>query len=300
MVKVAVGQFSGSLDRQANVDRAVALARQAAAEDARVICFPELCSSIYFCFTSDPAFFALAEAIDGPSVTQMRRTAQETGQVIVYPFYELDGGLRFNTAAVIGPDGELIGKYRKNSIPAILRTRTAGETPGDEKFYFEPSNLGFPVFPTPFGITLGILICYDRHFPEAARVLALQGADLLFVPTATYRPWIRELWEIELRAHAIANNFYVGGVNKVGYDDGGASGRWYFGESLFIDPRGQVLVRAGDKGEAVAYADVDRAVIDDTRDLWGFFRDRRPERYGLITEPPAPARELVGSGAAAG
>jgi N-carbamoylputrescine amidase len=299
VVKVAVAQFSGNVDRQANVDKAEALARRAAGEGARVVCFPELASSIYFCYERNPAFFGLAEPVDGPSVTQMRRVARQTGTVIVYPFYELDAGRRFNTAAVIGPDGELIGQYRKNSIPAILRTRTAGETPGDEKFFFEPGDLGFPVFETPFGLRLGILICYDRHFPEAARVLGLRGADIVFVPTATYRPWIREVWEVELRGHAIANTYYVGGVNKVGPDAGGAPNRHYFGSSLFIDPRGQVLARASDQGDEVIYADVDRALIEDTRDLWGFFRDRRPELYGSITEPVAAGRDLAGSGARA-
>ncbi len=287
MVKVAVAQFSGSVDREANVDKAVALARQAAREGARIISFPELASSIYFCFDRDPKWFECAEPIDGPSMTRMREVARETGMVIVYPFYELDGDRRYNTAAVIGPDGELIGKYRKNSIPAILQTRTSGETPADEKFYFTPSQLGFPVFETPFGVNVGILICYDRHFPEAARVLGLKGADVVFVPTATYRPWIRETWEIELRAHAIANNYYVGGVNKVGPDEGGAPGRSYFGSSLFVDPRGQVLARAGDERDEIVYAEVDRALIEDTRDLWGFFRDRRPDEYGLVAETAA-------------
>ena len=292
MVKAALAQFSGHIDRRKNVERATSLAREAAANDARIICFPELSTTIYFCYGRDPRFFDFAEPIDGPSVQHIQGVARETGMVIVFPFYELDRGRRFNAAAIIGPDGELIGKYRKNSIPAILRTQTAGETPADEKFYFEPSQLGFPVFRTPFGITLGMLICYDRHFPEAARTLALQGADLVLVPTATYRPWIREVWEVELRAHAIANNFYVGGVNKVGPDRGGAEGRSYFGSSLFIDPRGQVLVRAGDERDEVIYADVDPRLVQDTRDLWGFFRNRRPDAYGRVVEPlrePEPA-----------
>lgn len=285
MVKAALAQFSGSTDRQKNVDKATALARQAAENGARIITFPELATTTYFCYERNEAFFDWAEPVDGPSVEQMRGVARETEMVIVFPFYELDAGRRFNTAVVIGPDGELIGKYRKNSIPAILRTQTAGETPADEQFYFARGDLGFPVFQTPFGITLGILICYDRHFPEAARVLGLQGAHLVVVPTATYRPWIRDVWEIELRAHAIANNYYVGGVNKVGADIGGAEGRWYFGSSLFIDPKGRVIERAGDQHDEIIYADIDPQVVEDTRDLWGFFRERRPDAYGLVTEP---------------
>ena len=296
VVKAALAQFSGNIDRQVNVDKAAALARQAADAGAKIVTFPELATSIYFCFGRDPNFFACAEPINGASIEQMRGVARETGTVIVFPFYELDDGVRYNTAAVIGPDGELIGKYRKNSIPAMLRTQTLGETPADEKFYFAPSQLGFPVFETPFGVKLGILICYDRHFPEAARVLGLKGADLVVVPTATYRPWIREVWEIELRAHAIANNYYVGGVNKVGPDVGGAPNRSYFGSSVFISPRGEVLARAGDERDEIVYADLDRTVVEDTRNLWHFFRDRRPDVYGLVAEPAA-ARELEPAGA---
>jgi N-carbamoylputrescine amidase len=127
-----------------------------------------------------------------------------------------------------------------------------------------------------------VLICYDRHFPEAARILGLKGAHLVVVPTATYRDWIREVWEVELRGHAVANMFYVGGVNKVGPDVGGPAGRSYFGSAVFIDPRGNVIGRAGDKADEILYADIDPRACDDTRDLWGFFKFRRPDAYGEI------------------
>ncbi len=227
-------------------------------------------------------WFETAEPIPGPSVDRLARVARETGTVIVYPLYEKDGDTLYNTAAVLGPDGGLIGKYRKMSIPQILRTVTSGETPADERFFFAPGNLGFPVFDTPFGVKLGVLICYDRHFPEAARILGLKGAHLVVVPTATYRDWIREVWEVELRGHAIANMFYVGGVNKVGPDVGGPAGRSYFGSAVFIDPRGNVIGRAGNKADEILYADIDPRVCDDTRDLWGFFKFRRPDAYGEI------------------
>lgn len=206
----------------------------------------------------------------------------QRSRVIVYPLYENDNGTLYNTAAVLGPDGNLIGKYRKMSIPQILRTVKPGETPADERFFFAPGNLGFPVFDTPFGVKIAILICYDRHFPEAARILGLKGAHLLLVPTATYREWIREVWEIELRGHAIANMFYVGGVNKVGKDVGGPADRHYFGTALFIDPKGNVMGRAGDKQDEILYADIDPKACDDVRDLWGFFKFRRPDAYGEI------------------
>jgi beta-ureidopropionase len=200
----------------------------------------------------------------------------------VYPLYENDNGTLYNTATVLGPDGNMIGKYRKMSVPQILRTVKPGETPADERFFFAPGNLGFPVFDTPFGVKIGILICYDRHFPEAARILGLKGAHLMLVPTATYREWIREVWEIELRGHAIANMFYVGGVNKVGKDVGGPADRHYFGTALFIDPKGNVMGRAGDKQDEILYGDIDPKACDDTRDLWGFFKFRRPDAYGEI------------------
>jgi beta-ureidopropionase len=285
MVRVALAQFSGHESKESNIQKAEALARQAAGNGAKVICFPELCTTIYFCFDRDTKWFAEAEPIPGPAVDRLRRVAKETGTVLVYPLYENDKGTLYNTAAVIGPDGELMGKYRKMSIPQILRTVGNGETPGDERFFFTPGNLGFPVFDTPFGLKIGILICYDRHFPEAARILGLKGAHLVLVPTATYRDWIRGVWETELRGHAIANMYYVGGVNKVGPDVGGAPDRHYFGSAVLIDPRGDVIGRAGDKQDEILYAEIDPKVCDDVRDLWGFFRFRRPDAYGDIVEP---------------
>jgi len=287
MVRVALAQFSGHEWKEVNVQKAEDLARQAAGNGAQIICFPELCTTIYFCFDRDPRWFAMAEPIPGPSVDRLRHVARETGTVIVYPLYENDHGTLYNTAAVIGADGQLLGRYRKMSIPQILRTVNPGETAADERFYFTPGDLGFPVFDTPFGIRIGVLICYDRHFPEAARVLGLQGAHLVLVPTATYREWIREVWEIELRAHAVANMCYVGGVNKVGLDVGGPPDRHYFGTALFIDPRGAVMCRAGDKQDEIVYADIDPRVCADVRELWGFFEFRRPDAYAPLLEGPA-------------
>jgi N-carbamoylputrescine amidase len=289
MARLALVQFSGNADKDVNVRKAEDLARQAAGNGAKIVCFPELCTTTYFCYERNPAFFALAEPVPGPAVDRMRAVAKETGTVLVYPLYENDGGMLYNTATVIGPDGQIVGKYRKMSIPQILRTVGKGETPADERFYFQPGNLGFPVFDTPFGIKIGILICYDRHFPEAARTLALKGANLLLVPTATYRDWIRDVWEAELRGHAIANMFYVGGVNKVGTDIGGAPDRQYFGSAVVFGPKGDLIGRAGDKRDEILYADVDPKICDDVRGLWGFFRFRRPDAYGELVQPiPAP------------
>ncbi len=282
MVRAALVQFSGNESKEINIQKAEDLARQAAGNGAKIICFPELATTLYFCFGHDKKWFEMAEPIPGPAVNRLAKVAKETGTVIVYPLYENDNGTLYNTATVLGPDGNMIGKYRKMSVPQILRTVKPGETPADERFFFAPGNLGFPVFDTPFGVKIGILICYDRHFPEAARILGLKGAHLMLVPTATYREWIREVWEIELRGHAIANMFYVGGVNKVGQDVGGPADRHYFGTALFIDPKGNVMGRAGDKQDEVLYADIDPKACDDTRDLWGFFKFRRPDAYGEI------------------
>jgi beta-ureidopropionase len=282
MVRAALVQFSGHESKERNIRKAEDLARQAAGNGARIICFPELATTIYFCFDRDRKWFETAEPVPGPAVDRLARVASETKTVIVYPLYENDRGALFNTAAVLGPDGRLIGKYRKMSIPQILRTMKAGETPADERFFFTPGNLGFPVFDTPWGVKIGVLICYDRHFPEAARALGLKSAHLVVVPTATYRDWIREVWEVELRGHAIANMFYVGGVNKVGKDVGGPPDRSYFGSAVFIDPRGNVIGRAGDKEDEILYADIDPKACEDTRDLWGFFKFRRPDAYGEI------------------
>lgn len=299
MARVALAQFRGHRDKEANLRTAEAMARRAAAGGANIVCFPELCTTMYFCFERDAAHFALAEAVPGPAVERIRAVAKETGLVIVFPLFERDGPRFFNTAAVIGPDGTLLGKYRKMSIPRMALSLDRGDTESDEQFYFTPGDLGFPVFPTPCGVNVGILICYDRHFPEAARILALGGAHLVLVPTATSRPSARDIWEAELRAHAIANAYYVGGVNKVGPDIGGFAGRPHFGGSVAFGPRGELLVRAEPDHDQIVYFDVDPALVDRVRDVWGFFRERRTEAYGPIlrseiaSPTPAPAPGAV-------
>ena len=171
-----------------------------------------------------------------------------------------------------------MGRTRKSSIPLVVSKDLAGY----EKYYFRPGNTGFPTYPTPFGITIGIMICYDRHFPEHARLLALGGADLVFVPSAT-AGMSRYLWEIELKAHAIDNIYYVGGINRVGKDIGGSPTQLYYGSSFFSDYRGQTMTQASDKKDDIIYADIDAGAIEKLRNTWGFFRDRRPDLYGAIT-----------------
>lgn len=291
MTLVALAQFTARHDRDYNLAEVTRHIADAGRRGIELVCFHELANTIYFCFRNDPAFRELAEAEEGTSVTEVRRAAAAAGVAVVYPYYEAaDGGSKlFNTALAIDSRGEIVGRYRKMSIPQILRTVTGGETPADERFYFLPGDLGFPVFDLA-GLRVGVLICYDRHFPEAARALALGGAELMLVPTATYRPWIRDVWQIELAGHAVANGMFVGGVNRVGEEQGGAAGRHYFGSSMFIDPMGRVLATASDQEPQLLSLDVDPAVVRQTRDLWGFFGARRPDSYTSLTVPvPAAA-----------
>ena len=282
MVKIAGVQFSGHADTEVNVQTAIRLVRQAAARGAQIICLPELFNTMYFCVERRPEYFNWAEPIPGPTIERMGEVARETGSVIICPIFERAGASFYNAAAVVAPDGRVIGKYRKSSIPFMDRARSS-EPRGDEKFFFTPVDLGFPTFETAFG-RIGILICYDRHFPEAARVLGLGGAEIVFVPTNTTR-MTRYLWDVELRAHAVANVYYVCGVNKVGVDVGGSS-RDHHGDSLICNPRGEILAQASATAEDIVIADVDLSVIPELRALWGYYRDRRPDLYGPVVAMP--------------
>ena len=290
MLKIAGVQFIGQADKEANIQTAVRLVRKAAAQGAKMICLPELFNTMYFCVETRQEYFDWAEPIPGPTTDRMGALARETGIVLIAPIFErAPDGRFFNSAAVIGPDGAVIGKYRKSSIPFMDPSRSS-EPRGNEKFYFAPGDLGFPTFDTPFG-RIGILICYDRHFPEAARVIGLGGAQILFVPTATTF-MTRYLWDLELRAHAVANIYYVCGVNKVGVDVGGST-RNHFGNSMVINPRGEILAQANDTGEDIAIAEVDLAVIPELRSLWGYYRDRRPDRYGPLLDAVAAPESRI-------
>jgi beta-ureidopropionase len=290
MVSIAGVQFVGHADKAVNVATATRLVREAAGRGARIICLPELFSTMYFCVETRREYFDWAEPIPGPTIERMGALARETGTVLIAPIFERgEAGRFYNTATILGPDGGIIGKYRKSSIPLMDVGRSA-EPRGNEKFYFTPGDLGFPTFDTPFA-RIGILICYDRHFPEAARVLGLGGAEIVFVPTAT-TGMTRYLWDLELRAHAVTNIYYVCGVNKVGVDVGGST-RNHFGSSLVIDPRGQILAQASDTQDDMAVADVDLSVLPELRALWGYYRDRRPDMYGALVEPTAVMRPAL-------
>lgn len=272
-MQAALIQMKASMVKEENLDRAEELLKEAARQGAQVACLQEMFATWFFAQKLDPASQALAEPMDGPTMTRMRAVAKALGLIVLVPFYERAmAGELYNTTALVDATGGVLGIYRKHHIPMSSHFQ--------EKFYFRPGNTGYPVFDTAAG-RIGILICYDRHFPEAARMLGLGGAEVVFVPTATtIRGFSRSVWEIELRAHAIANGYFVGGVNRVGTEFDSQ----YYGSSLFIDPIGQVVCQAGDQDEQVLVADLDPKRLEEVRRTWPLYRDRRPDTYRRLAE----------------
>ncbi len=273
------GSASDSLDaiKKANVDKHVALIEQAAAAGVQVLCMQEIFTGPYFCAEQSTRWYDATEPIpDGPTTQLMCGLAKKHAMVIIVPLYEVDGtGIYYNTAAVIDADGTYLGKYRKNHIP-----HTA---PGFwEKFYFKPGNLGYPVFKTRYA-DIGVYICYDRHFPEGARALGLNGAEIVFNPSATVAGLSEYLWKLEQPAHAVANAYFVGAINRVGTEAPWNIGEFY-GQSYFCDPRGQIIAQGSrDKTELIV-ADLDLDQIREVRNTWQFYRDRRPETYSALVQ----------------
>lgn len=242
----------------------------------QILCLQEIFYGPYFCAEQDVRWYSTAEPIpDGPTTQLMCETAKRLGMVLVVPIYEVDlPGVYYNTAAVIDADGRYLGKYRKHHIPHCH--------PGFwEKFYFKPGNLGYPVFETAFA-KVGVYICYDRHFPEGARCLGLNGAEIVFNPSATVAGLSEYLWKLEQPAQAVANQFFVGAINRVGRELPWNIGEFY-GQSYFCDPRGQFLETGSRDQDEVVVADLDLDQILEVRNTWQFMRDRRPESYGAIT-----------------
>ena len=264
--------------KKAMTDKHLKLIAEAAERGANVCCLQEMFNGPYFCAEQDTRWYQTAEPIpDGPTIRLMQEQAKSHGMVLVVPIYEVDmTGVYYNTAAVIDETGKYLGKYRKHHIPHCQ--------PGFwEKFYFKPGNLGYPVFETKYG-KIGVYICYDRHFPEGARELGLNGAEIVFNPSATVAGLSEYLWKLEQPAHAVANQYFVGAINRVGHEQPWDIGEFY-GQSYFCDPRGKIVVEASRDRDEVVVADLDLDLINEVRDVWQFFRDRRPESYTRIATP---------------
>ena len=281
---VGLVQMRCEPDGEANLEKAVSFIRQAASDGAQVICLPELFRSPYFCQREDPALFDLAEPIPGPSTERLGRVARETGAVVIGSLFERrTAGVYHNTAVLLDADGSLRGIYRKMHIP--------DDPLYFEKYYFTPGDLGFRAFDTRFG-RVGMLVCWDQWFPEGARLTALQGAHVLFYPTAIgWHPREKEEhgasqyqgWELIQRSHAVANGVYVAAANRVAHEGPADAGLEFWGGSFVCDPFGTVLRRATHHGEEVLIARCDLRRLEEVRRNWPFLRDRRIDAYESLT-----------------
>ena len=262
---------------EANIAKHVEQIERAAKEGVQVLCMQEIFTGPYFCAEQTTRWYDTTEEIpDGRTTKLMQELAKKHNMVIIVPIYEVEGtGIYYNTAAVIDADGTYLGKYRKNHIPHCA--------PGFwEKFYFKPGNLGYPVFDTAYG-KVGVYICYDRHFPEGARELGLNGAEMVFNPSATVAGLSEYLWKLEQPAHAVANAYFVGAINRVGHEQPWDIGEFY-GQSYFVDPRGQFLATASRDKDELITAELDLDKIREVRNVWQFYRDRRPETYQMTVK----------------
>ena len=263
--------------KQALIDKHLAFIRQAAEAGSQIVCLQELFNGPYFCAEQQARWYDFTELVPGgPTIRLMQDVARQLQVALIVPVYEREQeGVYYNTAAVISPDGSYLGKYRKTHIPHVA--------PGFwEKFYFRPGNLGYPVFDV--GVArIGVYICYDRHFPEGARALGLNGAEIVFNPSATVAGLSEHLWKLEQPAHAVANGYYLGAINRVGVEAPWNIGEFY-GSSYFCNPRGQIVAQASRDRDEVLTADLDLDLIAEVRKTWQFFRDRRPDMYGALTQ----------------
>jgi len=275
LIQASVGiDANHSLDviKKAMIDKHVAMIGEAAKQGVQILCLQELFYGPYFCAEQNTRWYEIVEKIpEGPTINLMQELAKKHGMVLIVPIYEEEmTGIYYNTAAVIDADGTYLGKYRKNHIPHVA--------PGFwEKFYFKPGNLGYPVFDTAYA-KVGVYICYDRHFPEGARILGLHGAEVVFNPSATVAGLSEYLWELEQPAHAVANGYFIGAINRVGHEKPWDIGEFY-GKSYFCTPRGKIIAQGSRDKDELIIADLDLDLIKEARNTWQFFRDRRPETY---------------------
>jgi beta-ureidopropionase len=261
--------------QKAMLDKHLPLIEEAGKKGVQILCLQEIFNGPYFCPSQDKRWYAAAETIPGPTTEIMQGLAKKHQMVIVVPLYEeAMRGVYYNTAAVIDADGSYLGKYRKQHIP-----QTSGFW---EKYFFKPGDGGYPVFKTRYA-TIGVYICYDRHFPEGARCLGLNGAEIVFNPSATVAGLSQYLWKLEQPAHAVANGYYVGAINRVGTEAPWNIGKFY-GSSYFVNPRGKIMTEASEDKDELVVADLDLSMIDEVRQTWQFYRDRRPEAYAELVK----------------
>jgi N-carbamoylputrescine amidase len=286
MPEIGVIQMRCSQDPSDNLENAIALIREAAAQGAQIICLPELFKTVYFCQEENHKYFQYAEPIPGPTTERLSALTKELQVVIVASLFERRAaGLYHNTAAVIDADGTLLGIYRKMHIP--------DDPLFYEKFYFTPGDLGFRCWQTKYA-RVGVLVCWDQWYPEAARLTALRGAEVIFYPTAIgWHPSEKaefgerqhSSWETVQRGHAIANGCYVAVPNRVGHEaPAGGDGLDFWGRSFVADPAGQILAKAGDEKPEIVIASIDPKALDTQRTHWPFLRDRRIEAYAELTK----------------
>src|SRR3984885_10169874 len=261
--------------KDAALEKHLPLIDEAGKKGVQILGLQEIFNGPYFCPSQDPLWYDAAEPVPGPTTARMQAYARKHQMAMIGPAYEREqAGVYYNAAAVLDADGAYLGKYRKSHIP-----HTSGFW---EKYFFKPGNLGYPVFQTRYA-KVGVYICYDRHFPEGARVLGLNGAEIVFNPSATVAGLSQYLWKLEQPAHAAANGYFMGCINRVGVEKPWNLGKFY-GSSYFVDPRGQIFAQASEDNDELLIADFDLDKIDEVRSIWQFYRDRRPETYGKLTE----------------
>ena len=274
-IRVGVIQARWEGDVEKMIQKHERMIDEAAGKGVQVLCLQELFFGPYFPAEQDLKWYELAEPVPGPLTNRMQKKAKEHRIVLIVPMYEREmAGVYYNTAVIFDADGRMLGKYRKNHIPQVKGFW--------EKFYFKPGNLGYSVFDTAYA-KVGVYTCYDRHFPEGARILGLNGAEIVFNPSATIKGLSSYLWELEQPAHAVANGYFIAAINRVGTEEPWKTGKFY-GSSYICNPRGKIMVKGSEDKDEIVIGDVDLDMIEEVRNLWQFYRDRRPETYNKLVE----------------
>ena len=256
--------------QQAAFDHHLPFIEEAGKKGVQILCLQEIFNGPYFCPSQDKRWYDAAEPVPGPTLEALVPYAQKYQMAMIVPVYEQEQrGVYYNTAAVLDADGTYLGKYRKKHIP-----HTSGFW---EKYFFKPGDVSYPVFQTRYA-KIGVYICYDRHFPEGARILGLDGAEIVYNPSATVAGLSQYLWKLEQPAHAVANGYFMGCINRVGTEEPWNIGRFY-GSSYHVDPRGSIIDCASEDNDELLISELDLDMIDEVRKTWQFFRDRRPETY---------------------